>query len=89
MIRTISRLALAASVATAIGAAPALADSIKIGDINSYKRLPAHTIPYKNGAILAIEEINKAGGVNGKTLESITLPSNSKVRIFDMQPFQQ
>jgi streptogramin lyase len=27
--------------------------------------------------------------LNGKTLESITLPSNSKVRIFDMQPFQQ
>ncbi len=27
--------------------------------------------------------------LNGKTLESITLPSNSKLRIFDMQPFQR
>ena len=41
-------------------------DVIKIGDINSYKRLPAHTIPYKQGVTLALEEINKAGGVLGK-----------------------
>ena len=41
---------------------------IKIGDINSYKRLPAHTEPYRKGATLAIEEINAAGGVLGEQL---------------------
>ncbi len=46
----------------------AAAGEIKIGDINSYKRLPAHTEPYKKGANLAIEEINAAGGVLGDQL---------------------
>lgn len=46
----------------------AMAADIKIGDINSYKRLPAHTEPYKKGATLAIEEINAAGGVLGEQL---------------------
>ncbi len=47
---------------------PSAAADIKIGDINSYKRLPAHTEPYKKGALLAIEEINAAGGVLGEQL---------------------
>ena len=61
-----------AAVATAGLAAGAAAESIKIGDINSYTRLPAHTVPYKQGALLAIEEINKAGGVMGKKLELVS-----------------
>ncbi len=48
--------------------APSAVADIKIGDINSYKRLPAHTEPYKKGALLAIEEINAAGGVLGEQL---------------------
>jgi branched-chain amino acid transport system substrate-binding protein len=52
-------------------ATSAVAD-IKIGDINSYKRLPAHTEPYKMGATLAIEEINEAGGVLGEQLVLIS-----------------
>lgn len=55
-----------------------LADTIKIGDINSYKRLPAHTIPYKYGAQLALEAINAEGGVNGKTLELISRDDQGK-----------
>ena len=52
-------------------AVPALAGgTIKIGDINSYKRLPAHTIPYKMGVELALEHINSAGGVLGKNFNS-------------------
>jgi branched-chain amino acid transport system substrate-binding protein len=66
--------ALALSVATISYAE----DTIKIGDINSYKRLPAHTVPYKNGAVLAIEEINKAGGVKGKMLELISRDDQGK-----------
>ncbi len=53
-------------------------DVIKIGDINSYKRLPAHTIPYKQGVTLALEEINKAGGVLGKKLELISRDDQGK-----------
>ncbi len=49
----------------------ASADTIKIGEINHYKRLAAFAGPYKNGIILALEEINGAGGVLGKDLEFI------------------
>ncbi|MBF0276818.1 MAG: ABC transporter substrate-binding protein [SAR324 cluster bacterium] len=54
------------------------ADTIKIGDINSYKNLPAHTIPYRNGATLAIEKINASGGVLGKQLELISRDDQGK-----------
>ncbi len=54
-------------------AGPSLAaDTIKIGEINSYTRLPAFTIPYRNGWQLAVEEINAAGGVLGKPLQIIS-----------------
>jgi len=59
--------------------APALAaGEIRIGDINSYTRLPAHTVPYKQGADLAIEEINEAGGVLGKQLVLISRDDQGK-----------
>jgi len=54
------------------------ADPIRIGDINSYKSLPAHTIPYKNGAELAIEEINAKGGVLGRPLELVSRDDQGK-----------
>jgi branched-chain amino acid transport system substrate-binding protein len=54
------------------------ADTIKIGDINSYTRLPGHTVPYKNGALLAIEKINADGGVIGKKLEFVSRDDNGK-----------
>jgi len=47
-------------------------DTIKIGDVNSYKLMAISTIHYKRGAELAIEQINAAGGVLGKKLEMIT-----------------
>lgn len=47
-------------------------DPIKIGEINSYTRLPAFTEPYKKGWELALEEINAAGGVDGRPLEVIS-----------------
>ncbi len=54
-------------------------DTIKIGDINSYKRLPAHTIPYKHGVDLAIEHINAAGGVmGGRKLEVVSRDDQGK-----------
>ncbi len=69
----------AAAAALAFSAVGAWAqDTIKIGDINSYKRLPAHTIPYKQGVDLAVEEINAAGGVLGKKLEIISRDDQGK-----------
>ena len=58
--------------AASLLAPPVAMADIKIGDINSYKRLPAHTEPYKKGALLAIEEINEAGGVLGEQLVLIS-----------------
>ncbi len=46
-------------------------DTIKIGEINHYKRLAAFAEPYKKGIELALEEANAAGGVLGKQLEFI------------------
>lgn len=47
-------------------------EPVRIGDINSYTRLPAFTIPYRQGSTLALEEINAAGGVLGRPLEIIS-----------------
>jgi branched-chain amino acid transport system substrate-binding protein len=50
----------------------AFSQTIKIGELNSYKVFPAFLEPYKKGMELAIEEINGSGGVLGKKLELIT-----------------
>jgi branched-chain amino acid transport system substrate-binding protein len=50
---------------------------IKIGEVNSYKAQPAFLDPYKKGMELAVEEINAAGGVNGKQLQLITRDDNA------------
>jgi branched-chain amino acid transport system substrate-binding protein len=70
--RRVLYLALATALAGAF-AAPALAQqSIKIGELNSYKSQPAFLDPYKKGWEMAVEEINAKGGVNGKKLEVIS-----------------
>jgi branched-chain amino acid transport system substrate-binding protein len=52
-------------------------EMIKIGEINSYKAQPAFLEPYKKGMDLAVEQINAAGGVNGKKLELISRDDNA------------
>ncbi|MCB8838684.1 ABC transporter substrate-binding protein [Aurantimonas sp. VKM B-3413] len=74
-------LALAAGLAAsaALGLSkPAVADEIKIGEINSYSRLPAFTEPYRKGWQLAVEEINAAGGIKGDTLNVISRDDGGK-----------
>ena len=44
---------------------------IRIGEINSYKAQPAFLEPYKKGMELALEEVNAAGGVNGRKIELV------------------
>ena len=71
-------LSAAALSAAGMFAAPAQAQSvIKIGEINSYKAQPAFLEPYKKGMELAVEEINNAGGINGKKLELVTRDDNA------------
>ncbi len=48
------------------------ADTIKIGDIQTYSKLTNFTFPYRNGWQLALEEVNNAGGINGRKLEIIS-----------------
>lgn len=78
--RIVSRLVFAGlAAATLLAAKPSLAaDTIKIGEINSYSGLPAFTEPYRKGWQLALEEINAAGGVGGKQLEVISKDDGGK-----------
>ena len=46
--------------------------NVKIGELNSYKVFPAFLEPYKKGMELALEEINRSGGVMGRKLELVT-----------------
>jgi branched-chain amino acid transport system substrate-binding protein len=61
--------------ATAAVAAPgvvrAQAGAIRIGEINSYTAQPAFLRPYRNGWELAIDQVNAAGGVLGRKLETV------------------
>ncbi len=69
--------ATAAAATLALSSAHAQNGTIKIGEVNSYKAQPAFLEPYKKGMELAVEEINAAGGVNGKKLELITRDDNA------------
>ncbi len=51
--------------------------AIKIGEINSYKAQPAFLEPYKKGMELAVQEVNAAGGVNGRKIELVTRDDNA------------
>jgi branched-chain amino acid transport system substrate-binding protein len=55
-----------------LASSSAFSQTIKLGELNSYKVFPAFLEPYKKGMELAIEEINGAGGVLGRKLELVT-----------------
>jgi branched-chain amino acid transport system substrate-binding protein len=81
IIRTWGRLIATTSLVTAatlIASPQVMAqDTIKIGEINSYKAQPAFLEPYKKGMELAVDQINAAGGLNGKKVELITRDDNA------------
>lgn len=60
-----------------LGSVSSFAQTIKIGELNSYKAQPAFLGPYRNGMELAVEQINAAGGINGKSLELIVRDDNA------------
>jgi branched-chain amino acid transport system substrate-binding protein len=51
-------------------------NTIRIGELNSYKAQPAFLEPYKKGWELAVSEINARGGINGKKIEVISRDDN-------------
>lgn len=63
-----------------LGITPAVfaADTIKVGEIQTYSKLASFTHPYRNGWQLALEEINNAGGVMGKKIEVISRDDQGK-----------
>ncbi len=61
-----------AALVLGLGCAVAQAQTITIGELNSYKVFPAFLEPYKKGMELAVEEINASGGVLGRKLELVT-----------------
>ena len=55
---------------------PAAAQTIKLGELNSYKVFPAFLEPYKKGMELALDEVNAAGGALGRKLEIVSRDDN-------------
>ncbi|MCI1014287.1 ABC transporter substrate-binding protein [Herbaspirillum sp. BH-1] len=66
-------LSLAGASATVTASAQ---ETIRIGEINSYKAQPAFLEPYRRGWEMALDEVNAAGGVLGKKLEVIARDDN-------------
>jgi branched-chain amino acid transport system substrate-binding protein len=71
------RMLNALCIAALCCAAPAVAqETIKLGELNSYKVFTAFLDPYKKGMELAVEEVNAAGGVFGRKLEVVYRDDN-------------
>ena len=71
-------IAVAGMANTALAQSENKSGEIKIGEINSYSLLPAFTEPYRKGWQLAVEEVNAAGGINGKKLVVISKDDGGK-----------
>jgi branched-chain amino acid transport system substrate-binding protein len=65
-------IVLAGAFALSAALPAAAQQTIRIGELNSYKAQPAFLDPYKKGWEMANEEINNAGGVLGKKLEIVS-----------------
>lgn len=76
------QLSIARRVLIAAGASALIAPSvraqraaravpIRIGEINSYSTIPQFLVPYRKAWELAVEEVNAAGGLLGRTVEVI------------------
>jgi branched-chain amino acid transport system substrate-binding protein len=71
-VATIRWLALGLALAWAGPAAQAQQPPIKLGELNSYARWAAFTVPYRSGWQMALDEINQKGGVLGRKLEVVS-----------------
>src|ERR1700730_12400996 len=86
-VRSFGILACAGALAISVGQIASAQETIRIGELNSYKSQTAFLVPYKKGWEMAIEEINAKGGVLGKKLEVISRDDGSNpgdaVRVAD------
>jgi branched-chain amino acid transport system substrate-binding protein len=71
-VSTVRWLALGLTLALGAPAVQAQQPPIKLGELNSYARWAAFTVPYRNGWQLALDEINAKGGVLGRKIEIIS-----------------
>ena len=69
-----SRVLVAAALVALV--APVAAQTVKVGELNSYKVFPAFLEPYRKGMELAQDEVNAAGGVLGRKLEIVVRDDN-------------
>jgi branched-chain amino acid transport system substrate-binding protein len=80
-------IACAGALAISLSQTACAEETIKIGELNSYKSQTAFLDPYKKGWEMAIEEINAKGGVLGKKLEVVSRDDGSNpgdaVRVAD------
>jgi branched-chain amino acid transport system substrate-binding protein len=85
--RSFGFLAYAGALAISLCQAASAQETIKIGELNSYKSQTAFLEPYKKGWEMAIEEINAKGGLLGKKLEVVSRDDGSNpgdaVRVAD------
>jgi branched-chain amino acid transport system substrate-binding protein len=70
--RNVFSLAFTAALAAGFSSPGSAQQTIKIGELNSYKTQSAFLDPYKKGMDLALEEVNAKGGVLGKKIELIS-----------------
>lgn len=77
----------AATILTPFTATAQEGAPIVVGELNSYTRMAAFTEPYRKGWQMALDEVNAAGGVNGRPLEVVSRDDNgdpaAAVRIAD------
>lgn len=70
--RTVLAALAAAGLSAVSAAAWAQGEPVKIGELNSYSRMAAFAVPYRNGMQLAQDEINAKGGVlKGRRIEIV------------------
>ena len=69
---SVLQLALTSAVAIGLVGSASAQDTIKIGELNSYKIQPQFLDPYKKGWEMAVDEVNAKGGVLGKKLEVVS-----------------
>ncbi|MGE5143995.1 MAG: ABC transporter substrate-binding protein [Acidobacteriota bacterium] len=63
-------------VTVALDGSVGMAQPIRLGELNSYKAFPAFLEPYRKGMELAVDEVNRAGGVLGRPLELVVRDDN-------------
>jgi branched-chain amino acid transport system substrate-binding protein len=85
--RSFGIIACVGALAISLSPMASAQETIKIGELNSYKSQTAFLDPYKKGWEMAIEEINAKGGVLGKKLEVVSRDDGSNpgdaVRVAD------